>query len=128
MADDTRSPVEDTRPANINLGSFLNALDGVSASEGHIIIMTANSIDKLDKALIRPGRVDQKARFSLANREMLVNNANRIFENREQAGCLADQLSENRHSVADLEHYLLRRRKAPQDAVNQAKQVLEMTP
>lgn len=44
----------------ITFSGFLNALDGVAASEGRIVLMTTNHIEKLDPALIRPGRVDLK--------------------------------------------------------------------
>ncbi|OMH81288.1 Mitochondrial chaperone BCS1 [Zancudomyces culisetae] len=44
----------------ITLSGLLNALDGVSSSEERIVFMTTNHIDRLDKALIRPGRVDVK--------------------------------------------------------------------
>ena len=128
MPNNTRSPVEDIKLVNINLGSFLNAIDGVLASGGYIIIMTANSIEMLEKAMIRPGRVDQKILFLLANRDMLYDIGFFILENGELAQYLADALSENRHSVADIERYLLSRRKAPRDAIHRAKQVLEMTP
>jgi chaperone BCS1 len=36
----------------------LNALDGVASGEERIIFMTTNHVEKLDPALIRPGRVD----------------------------------------------------------------------
>lgn len=39
---------------------MLNALDGVASSDGRIVIMTTNYIERLDAALIRPGRVDVK--------------------------------------------------------------------
>src|SRR5271168_1416440 len=44
--------------SSITLSGFLNALDGVVASEERIIFMTTNHPEKLDPALIRPGRVD----------------------------------------------------------------------
>ena len=37
---------------------LLNALDGVVASEGRLTFMTSNYPERLDPALIRPGRVD----------------------------------------------------------------------
>jgi mitochondrial chaperone BCS1 len=46
--------------SSITLSGFLNALDGVVASEERIIFMTTNHPEKLDPALIRPGRVDMK--------------------------------------------------------------------
>lgn len=44
----------------LTFSGLLNALDGVAASEERIIFMTTNHPEKLDAALIRPGRVDQK--------------------------------------------------------------------
>ena len=49
----------------ISLSGLLNAIDGVSSHEGRILIMTTNSPDDLDKALIRPGRVDMHIAFEL---------------------------------------------------------------
>lgn len=44
--------------ANVTYSGLLNALDGVASAEERIIFMTTNHIDRLDEALIRPGRVD----------------------------------------------------------------------
>lgn len=40
------------------LGTLLNLLDGILASPGRIVFMTTNHKEKIDPALIRPGRVD----------------------------------------------------------------------
>lgn len=45
---------------SVTLSGLLNALDGVASSEGRILFMTTNYLDRLDPALIRPGRVDFK--------------------------------------------------------------------
>ncbi|ESO07531.1 hypothetical protein HELRODRAFT_75858 [Helobdella robusta] len=44
----------------LTFSGLLNALDGVASSEGRIIFMTTNYPERLDKALVRPGRVDVK--------------------------------------------------------------------
>jgi hypothetical protein len=44
----------------IDLNFLLNILDGVFEIHGRTVIMTSNCPDKLDKALIRPGRIDHK--------------------------------------------------------------------
>lgn len=44
--------------SSVTFSGLLNALDGVASSEERIIFMTTNHIDRLDPALIRPGRVD----------------------------------------------------------------------
>ena len=40
----------------VTLSGLLNALDGVASSEGRIVFMPTNYVDRLDPALIRPGR------------------------------------------------------------------------
>jgi len=44
----------------LNLSGLLNVLDGVVDTPGRILIMTTNHPEKLDAALIRPGRIDKK--------------------------------------------------------------------
>ncbi|KAI0602139.1 BCS1 N terminal-domain-containing protein [Biscogniauxia sp. FL1348] len=61
---------EKERIGRLSLSGLLNVLDGVASQEGRVLIMTTNHIDKLDRALIRPGRVDVTVEFSLADAEM----------------------------------------------------------
>lgn len=44
--------------SEVTFSGLLNVLDGVAASEDRLVFMTTNHIEKLDPALIRPGRVD----------------------------------------------------------------------
>ncbi|MCJ1473563.1 hypothetical protein MMC13_002214 [Lambiella insularis] len=55
----------------ISLSGLLNAIDGVASHEGRVLVMTTNYPDKLDEALIRPGRVDMKVAFGLASRSQI---------------------------------------------------------
>jgi len=43
----------------LNLSGLLNVLDGVVDTPDRIIVMTSNHPEKLDEALIRPGRIDK---------------------------------------------------------------------
>ncbi len=52
----------------INLSTILNILDGVLEQPGRIIIMTSNHPEKLDKALLRPGRIDVVVKFERCKR------------------------------------------------------------
>jgi ATP-dependent 26S proteasome regulatory subunit len=58
-------PVQPVLPKlpNNNLSYFLNMIDGLHECSGRIIILTTNKIDVLDKAVIRPGRIDIKLHF-----------------------------------------------------------------
>ena len=52
-----------TNSEKLTLGFLLNLLDGVLEVPGRILIMTTNYPEKLDDALIRPGRIDIKIEF-----------------------------------------------------------------
>lgn len=76
--------VPTTTPGNgnggrISLSALLNIIDGVAATEGRILIMTTNHLDKLDEALIRPGRVDITVKFDLASTAMITTIFRGIF-------------------------------------------------
>ncbi len=52
------------------ISEILNALDGIVFSHGRIIVMTTNHIEKLDPALLRPGRVDLKLELGYVTGEV----------------------------------------------------------
>ncbi|KAL2155127.1 hypothetical protein VTH82DRAFT_3803 [Thermothelomyces myriococcoides] len=52
----------------VTASGLLNALDGLAAGEDRITFLTTNHIDRLDPALIRPGRVDVMVRIGEATR------------------------------------------------------------
>ena len=54
--------------ANVTFSGLLNALDGVASSEERIIFLTTNHVERLDEALVRPGRVDMTVRLGEATR------------------------------------------------------------
>lgn len=58
---------------NNNLSYFLNMLDGLQECPGRIIIMTTNKPEQLDKALIRPGRIDFNINFTKATIDDIKN-------------------------------------------------------
>ena len=53
----------------VSMSGLLNAIDGVASQEGRVLVMTTNNPEKLDDALVRPGRVDMKIKFTLANKQ-----------------------------------------------------------
>ncbi|EGX95658.1 BCS1-like ATPase [Cordyceps militaris CM01] len=70
--DDDDKDGSDSTPSQgqLSLSALLNILDGVAAQEGRVLIMTTNHLESLDKALIRPGRVDMIIPFQLADADM----------------------------------------------------------
>ena len=79
-----RSIIEgDKVPATkgLTLTGILNSLDGFMASEGSIVLMTTNHRDRLDPALLRPGRVDFEEEFRTATQSQLRRLYHRFFPN-----------------------------------------------
>ncbi|KAI0887980.1 BCS1 N terminal-domain-containing protein [Annulohypoxylon maeteangense] len=70
---------KNTPGGRLSLSGLLNILDGVASQEGRILIMTTNHLEKLDAALIRPGRVDITVKFGLADEGMSVSIFRAIF-------------------------------------------------
>lgn len=56
----TKTKTQD-HPEKPTLSLLLNLLDGIQEMPGRVIVMTTNHPEVLDKALIRPGRIDLKA-------------------------------------------------------------------
>ncbi|KAJ7467352.1 P-loop containing nucleoside triphosphate hydrolase protein [Mycena galericulata] len=52
----------------VTLSGLLNAIDGVGSKEGLLVFATTNFVDRLDPALLRPGRIDRKIQYDLATR------------------------------------------------------------
>lgn len=51
----------------ISLSYLLNLLDGIVEHPGRIVILTSNHYDKLDPALVRPGRIDIEIELNKAS-------------------------------------------------------------
>jgi len=116
----------------LTLFGVLNAIDGVSAPEGHILMMTTNHKDSLDDALLRPGRIDEDIEFNYACREQIRDLYKKIYrpirkvaeDSFDQtliaklAEKFADQVPEYKLSPAQIQQYLLRLRFEPEKAVH----------
>jgi chaperone BCS1 len=134
--DCTQSRSAKTMPAStsVSLSGLLNAIDGVSSHEGRILIMTTNVPQNLDRALIRPGRVDLHIRFELPSQEELRDLFLSIYRDVSQntgapreekrdperlhdlAARFARSLPEGRFSLAEVQGFLLRHKRQPEDA------------
>jgi chaperone BCS1 len=66
--------------SSLTAGGFFNAMDGVGAAEdGLIIFMTTNYPERLDPALIRPGRVDYKVHLDYPSDKQLERMFRRFY-------------------------------------------------
>jgi SpoVK/Ycf46/Vps4 family AAA+-type ATPase len=65
----TVTNLNDDQP--ITLDDILNLWDGIRETPGRILIISSNHYDKLDPALIRPGRIDITHEFSNASHSVI---------------------------------------------------------
>lgn len=62
-----RDSVNKDNKCNVSFSGLLNALDGVRSTDGRILFMTTNHKEKLDEALLRPGRADIHVKLNNAS-------------------------------------------------------------
>ena len=62
-------PMAETKSTSVTLADILNAIDGVTSGHDNILMMTTNHPEKLDPALLRPGRIDVKIELGYVNQE-----------------------------------------------------------
>lgn len=65
----------------ITLDDILNLWDGIRETPGRILIITSNHYDKLDPALIRPGRIDITHELSNASHQTISEIYSHLFGN-----------------------------------------------
>jgi AAA+ superfamily predicted ATPase len=76
----TSKNILESNSEQINLSFLLNLLDGVLENPGRILIITSNYPEKLDKALIRPGRIDLFIKFSFCTRLVIKQMIDYFYE------------------------------------------------
>jgi chaperone BCS1 len=106
----------EARKVNVTFSGLLNAIDGVLTPQNLIIIMTANHFDKLDEALIRPGRIDKRFYVGDATKDQ----ARRFFEHFYGFASLAEEFAEryNREvSMSVLQEHFLEHKYNPKEAI-----------
>jgi mitochondrial chaperone BCS1 len=63
----------------VTLSGLLSALDGFSAPDDVLFVMTSNQMETLDSALLRPGRIDYRLFLGPATKEQKVELYRRFF-------------------------------------------------
>lgn len=106
----------------VTFSGLLNSLDGVASTEARIVFMTTNYIDRLDPALIRPGRVDVKEFVGHCTRYQLENMYRRFYNGPEAvifSSLFADEvLKQNKNvSPAQIQGYFLIHKNSDQQTV-----------
>lgn len=122
---------------HISLSGLLNVLDGVASQEGRIVLMTSNFAERLDRALVRPGRIDKMiflGNISQRSAELMYKRMYEFDPSNPSAQALqatigeeklqklaldfSSGIADNTFTPAQLQGYLLNWRSDPQGAVD----------
>lgn len=103
----------------VSLSGLLNSLDGVISPSQVMIFMTTNHPNKIDSALLRPGRVDRKELIGYPGHDEVYELFNNFYDNEELANKFAnvyDKLDKPM-TPAELQEICLRCRDNPENAI-----------
>ena len=107
--------------SQVTFSGLLNALDGVASAEGRIVFMTTNYIERLDAALIRPGRVDLKEFIGYASESQIKRAFQKFYPDASDSFVeqFANKLNEFKQpiSMAQLQGYFLFHKEHYEDAI-----------
>lgn len=70
---------EDSTNGALTISGILNTLDGVKSCNERIVIITTNHVDRLDSALLRPGRIDVNIELGYVTHEVFKEMMNRFY-------------------------------------------------
>jgi hypothetical protein len=109
----------DDEPEQIDLSFLLNLLDGTLESFGRIIAISSNYPERIDKALIRPGRIDMIVQFRKCNRQILQEMVTSFYD-KEMEDWTTPEL-EYVWTPAEVNQILFRNFDKPEDAITELK-------
>jgi chaperone BCS1 len=93
----------------LSFSGFLNALDGVATQEGTVLFMTTNHIERLDPALIRAGRIDERVELGYADEDQLRRLYRKFHDDATAADAFAREKAGQNLSPAAVQGELMKR-------------------
>ena len=107
--------MEEDQKEPIDLSFLLNLLDGTLESSGRIIAISSNFPERIDRALIRPGRIDMIINFKKCNK-FILNEMITSFYDKDVIGL---QCEDYKWSPAEVNQILFRNFEMPENAVRE---------
>ncbi len=105
----------------LTLGTLLNLFDGIDSSEGTIIIATTNHINKIDPALIRPGRMDIHIELKKCSKVITLQLLEHFYEIDYQIidKKYGNRIVENKYSPAEINQICFKNRTNIEDCIKE---------
>jgi hypothetical protein len=106
---------KDSEKETIDLSFLLNLLDGTLEANGRILILTTNFPERIDRALIRPGRVDMIVTFKNCSRTVLQEMVTAFYDH--EVPLPDDPSLDGKWTPAEVNQILFRNVETPSAAV-----------
>lgn len=110
---------EENEKEPIDLSFLLNLLDGTLEASGRILCISSNFPERIDKALIRPGRIDMIVHFKKCNCKILEEMVSSFYD--KTFDQWTNETMEYKWSPAEVNQILFRNFDKPEDAINELK-------
>ncbi|XP_076640012.1 mitochondrial chaperone BCS1 [Colletes latitarsis] len=118
----------------VTFSGLLNCLDGVASTEARILFMTTNYLERLDPALVRPGRVDVKEYIGWCSMKQVEQMFLRFYKSTDiEAEEYARQFAENvmsqkrNVSPAQIQGFFMFHKNNPDDVMKNVSHIWELT-
>ena len=105
----------------LDLSFLLNLLDGTLEAQGRILIVTTNFPERLDRALVRPGRIDMIVNFKHSSRAVLQEMVTAFYDR--EVPLPEDESLEGKWTPAEVNQILFRNFEEPEKAVQELVQL-----
>ena len=115
----TAGPLDKWKSSKLTLATLLEVLDGVMEMDGRMLIITTNYPERLDKALIRPGRIDMKVKFGLCTADNIVQMYQHYFEAELPSSFDRSRLQDDVYSPAEVTQVFLNNMHKPEEGLEQ---------
>ncbi|XP_034185730.1 mitochondrial chaperone BCS1 [Osmia lignaria lignaria] len=118
----------------VTFSGLLNCLDGVASTEARVLFMTTNYLERLDPALVRPGRVDVKEYIGWCSQKQVEQMFLRFYrDNENKAEELATEFAGNvmshkkNVSPAQIQGFFMFYKNNPNEVLKNVSHIWELT-
>jgi hypothetical protein len=114
-----RNRKEEEEDEPLDLSFLLNLLDGTLEASGRIIAISSNHPERIDRALIRPGRIDMIVHFKKCNSDVLKQMVDSFYD--QQFGDWTTEDLDYKWTPAEVNQILFRNFNTPKQAIEELK-------
>ncbi len=100
--------VKEVESNPIDLSFLLNLLDGTLETSGRILAISTNFPERIDRALIRPGRIDMILHFKKCSRAILREMVESFYDHPIESTCWDDAAMDEKWTPAEVNQILFR--------------------